>query len=177
MKNESATEMNNQTESLSRQGAQWATISFVLFIIMFASFGMKDKWVGMNFIIAYAAVSSHLALLPVIAALRSPTWAKVGGYTWAMFDTILAVAALNGVLDDTIFPYRLGLHVAVSVWPLGVALNNTGAIRWAGFALAAAMGIVPLLGSLVPPETMFIAMPFVFIWLGVIIWTLRKNKS
>lgn len=168
--------MNNQTEGSSKQSAQWATIAFVLNVILFASFGMKDKWEGMNFIIAYAAVGSHLALLPVIATLRSPTWAKVGGYTWAMFDTILAVASLNGITDDAIFPYRLGLHAAVAVWPLGVALHNKGVLRWAGFALALTIGIVPLIGPLVPPQTMFIALPFIFIWLGVIIWTFRKNK-
>ncbi len=177
MKNEPFTALNiDSTEFSSKQAAQWGVSAFVLFFIMFASFTLKDKWDGINFIIAYAGVGSHLALLPLIAVLRAPSWAKIGGYTWVMVDTILFVAALNGVADETIFPCRLGLHVAAATWPLGVALTNTKALRWAGFALAAALGIVPLLGSLVPPQAIFITMPFIFIWLGVIIWTLRKQK-
>jgi hypothetical protein len=176
MKNEQLKEMNSEsTEFSSKQGAQWAIISFVLFFIMFASFSLKGKLDGINFIIAYAGVGSHLALLPLISVLRCKTWAKVGGYTWAIVDIILFVAALNGLADETIFPCRLGLHVVAATWPLGVALTNTKALRWAGFALAAALGIVPLLGSLVPPQAIFVTMPFIFIWLGVIIWKLRKS--
>jgi hypothetical protein len=145
------------------------------FFVLFLSFGFINKWSGVIYITSWSAVLSHLSLLPVVAALPAPAWARVGGYTWAVFDTILAIATLHGVPIASITPWRLGLHVAAAIWPLGAALTNTGAVRWAGFLLSGALGVVPLLGPSLPPEAMMIAVPFIFLWLGVVGWKLKKS--
>ena len=167
--------INHSSDGFSPNAFIWTWIAIASFVVMFISIGLLEKWQGIKYVLTYSAVLSHLSLLPVVAALHAPPWAKVGGYTWAVFDTILVVASLHGVSDSIASPLRLGLHVVAAVWPLGVALTSNGFIRWAGYALAITIGIIPLLGSLVPPYTVFIVMPFIFIWLGTIAWKLRKN--
>ena len=165
--------MNQPLEASNKSASRWAVISMIAFAVMFGSFGFAGKISGIIYVTAWAAVLSHLALLPVVAAFPAPPWAKVGGYSWAVFDTILNIVALNGAPMETIMPWRLGLHVAVAVWPLGAAITNTGIVRWIGILFAASLAIVPLLGPGAPPQAMFIAVPFIFLWLGVCAWKLR----
>jgi len=143
----------------------WSLIAIVSFLLMFIAILLSDQWGGMRYVLTYCAVLSHLSLLPIVAALPAPVWSKAGGFAWSIFDTILVVASLHGISDSIVMPLRLGLHTVAAVWPLGVALTSTGFIRWAGYSLTITMGIVPLLGALVPPSTVFIVMPFVLIWL------------
>ena len=164
-------------ENTSRNAFIWTIIATIGFLGMFMSFGFAEKSEDMKYVLTFFAVLSHLALLPITASLTAPSWAKVGGYSWAIVDTILAIATLHGVDENIIKPMRLGMHTAVAVWPLGVGLANKGFIRWAGYSLAITIGVVPLLGKLVPPELMFIAAPFIFIFLGAIAWKFNKQNQ
>ena len=155
----------------------WTIIAIIGFLGMFFSFGFVEESEAMKYVLTYFAVLGHLALIPITYALAAPTWAKIGGYSWAIVDTILSIATLHGANDNVIQPLRLGMHTLIAVWPLGVAITSKGFIRWAGYLLAATIGVVPLLGKLVPSEIMFIAAPFIFIFLGAVAWKFKTEKG
>jgi hypothetical protein len=162
-------------EITSRAALTWTMIAIIGFLGMFISFGFAEKSESMKYVLTYFAVLSHLALIPITIALAAPGWAKLGGYSWAIVDVILAIATLHDADNHIIQPMRLGMHTLIAIWPLGVAIANKGFIRWAGYSLAATIGIVPLLGKLVPSELMFIAAPFIFIFLGAAAWKFKKE--
>jgi len=49
--------------------------------------------------LALLAVAEHLILLPVIAALPAPKWARAVGYGWLVLDIATDIMQLNGVVS------------------------------------------------------------------------------
>jgi hypothetical protein len=149
-------------------------LSFACFVAMFLSFAALQTFPQIIYLSTVLAIAFHVALLPIVAAIPAIGWTRVGGYTWVVADIILAVAGLNGVPIATIEPLRFGVHVALVMWPIGIAFANSGFLRWASWGFAITTGTVPLLGTLVPPSTRFIGMPFVVLWYVAIILALRR---
>src|SRR5436190_893298 len=63
----------------------------VLFAALFASIGAQAP----PPISPLLGLFGHLVLLPVVAALPAPPWARAAGYGWLIGDVVLNVAAWN----------------------------------------------------------------------------------
>jgi len=164
---------NTIFESTARSAYALTIVSIISFVGSMFLFGLTEQMEGAIYLFTLFAVVAHLALIPVVIALPAPTWAKIGGYTLAVVDTTLFVAALHGLPETVVTPLRYGAHVVAALWPLGVALTSTGFIRIPGYALAAAYASIPLLGALLPASANFIVVPLFLIWLGAVAWKLK----
>lgn len=95
----------------------------------------------------------HLAMLPVIAALPAPSWAKASGFTWVVVDNMLVLLSFYNAGTELISPLRLGVHLATATWIFGASIAHTGPLRWVGFLVVIAMAgvslIAPFLGNAV----------------------------
>ncbi|HET9906542.1 MAG TPA: hypothetical protein VFQ23_07870 [Anaerolineales bacterium] len=88
----------------------------------------------------------HLAMLPVIAALPAPLWAKVSGFTWVVVDNMLILLSFYSAREEIVTPLRMGVHLATATWIFGASMSHTGALRWVGFIVVIAMAGVSLIG-------------------------------
>jgi hypothetical protein len=164
-------------EMTFRSAYKWSIICLVAFLAMFVSFPLIQKFPNVIYLSTILAIVFHISLLPMVVAMPAPAWTKIGGFTWAVMDIIIAVAGLNGIPNATTEPLRFGVHVALVIWPVGIAMVNTGFIRWASILFAITTGSIPLLGTSVPPQTHFIGLPFILMWFVAMILTLRKLKN
>src|SRR5512140_883559 len=80
----------------------------------------------------------HLSLLPVVAALDAPEWAKGSGYAWIVVDNVIVFMGYFGVGSELIVPMRLGVHLAAVTWIAGASATAGGAIRVVGWLAAIA---------------------------------------
>jgi hypothetical protein len=156
---------------------KWSIVCFVAFLAMFVSFPLLQKFPNVIYLSTILAIVFHISLLPMVVAMPAPAWTKIGGYTWAVVDIILAVAGLNGVPNVTIEPLRFGVHVTLVIWPIGIAMVNAGFIRWASVLFAITTGAVPLFGTNVPAQARFIGLPFIIMWFIAMMLTFRKLKT
>jgi len=88
----------------------------------------------------------HLAMLPVIAALPAPAWAKASGFTWVVADNMLVMLTFYNAGSEIVQPLRMGVHLATATWILGASWNQTGAFRWIGLLVVLAMAGISLIG-------------------------------
>lgn len=129
-----------------------------------------------NFLAQLLFLGFHLALLPVVAALAAPVWARAAGYTWLVVDNVVVVMDINGVADSTTWPIRLGVHVAAATWILGVSFTTQhmptrtlGAL--AGVWLGGYSVIAPYVNN--DPLVFYPAAALLFLWLVVLVQTNR----
>ncbi|HLE96078.1 MAG TPA: hypothetical protein VI997_01800 [Candidatus Thermoplasmatota archaeon] len=153
----------------------WAWVSIVGFVALFGSFAIEGRGPWVPYVTAWGSAVGHLALFPLVAALPGVAWARPAGYMWASVDTILSVAALNGLPIGTSTELRLGLHVVVAFWLAAVALASTGGLRVAAGLFTVAIAIPSLFGPVLPPSALFAVMPFLFAFLFTVAVTLRRR--
>lgn len=98
----------------------------------------------------------HLALLPVVAALDAPAWAKGSGYAWIAVDNVIVFLSFFGVGADLIIPMRFGIHLAAAMWVFGASSAAGGALRGIGFVAAlsfvASSFVGPFVGAATAPQ-------------------------
>jgi len=128
-----------------------------------------------------AFVLYHLALLPVIAALPGPAWAKASGFAWIAFDNVLEVLALFGEGADLVVPLRWGIHLAMATWILGASGAQWGALRWIGFGVALAVTGVTFAGPFLPdralvPQTLGPAALLFIVWIALAGFRLARTQ-
>lgn len=167
--------------SLQRFASWSAYAAAALFAAMFASFGLPST-PAFDELKAALGVLSHAALLPVIAALAAPAWARTGGYAWALGDIVLNVATLNtiGLPAETqalVMGLRYGLHVCAAVWLLAAAAAARGLVRAASAALALALGGFSFVAPFVPPAALYPVMVLLVGWLVVLGRALGKGAA
>jgi len=83
-------------------------------------------------------ISYHLLMLPAVAALPAPDWAKAAGFAWMLADVVLDGAAFVGLPNGTGDSLRQGVHVLSAVWVL--AAGWTGGVGLA--VVGTLLGIV-----------------------------------
>lgn len=88
----------------------------------------------------------HLAMLPVIAALPAPSWAKTSGFAWVVVDNMLVLLSFYSAGEEIVTPLRMGVHLATATWIFGTSISHEGALRWVGFLVVIAMAGVSLIG-------------------------------
>lgn len=100
--------------------------------------------------IQYVAIVAHLLLLPVVACLPAPEWARAAGYGWIVVDNVLAVAAIEGVPYEHIEAMRHGLHIATAVWIFGASLGMQTVPRFLGLFVSFGLLVMSFADSQVP---------------------------
>jgi hypothetical protein len=122
--------------------------------------------------VTMAFVLFHLSLLPVVAALDAPAWAKASGYVWIAVDNVINFLSYFGVGADLVIPMRWGIHLACATWIVGASGSAAGAMRWVGFleavALAGASFIGPFVGQAMAGQTLGPAGLLLVIWLVLV---------
>jgi hypothetical protein len=98
-------------------------------------------------------IAYHLLMLPAVAALPAPEWARMAGYMWMLFDVILDTADMLDIQLD-ISRLRSGVHVVAAVWLVaggwqnGLTLGTIGTLHAAGFLVRLALQGRPMPGGL-----------------------------
>lgn len=89
----------------------------------------------------YLAVLFHLALLPLVAALPAPPWARAAGYGWVALDVAAGVMTAHGMDALSTTAMRHAAETMALPW-LAAASWRTG-----GVPRAVAVALVPLLAA------------------------------
>ena len=118
-------------------------IFFIAGLVVLISTNSIDNYVGsppINMtLVALFGVIFHLAMLPVIAALPSPSWAKASGFAWVVTDNMLVMLSFSGHGGDITLPLRWGVFIALSTWVFGASWFQEGVFRWVGLLVAIAL--------------------------------------
>lgn len=155
-----------------RFASRAALLAAVAFVLMFASFRLPASPAA-NEARMVVGVVAHAALLPVIASLAAPAWARVGGYAWAVGDIILITATVNAgaMPGDATFALvtalRYGLHVCAMIWLLALAWESRGAFGAASAVAGVALGGFSFVAPFVPAWGLYPAMVLVVVWLAL----------
>lgn len=111
----------------------------------------------------------HLSLLPVIAAMPAPEWARGSGYGWVVVDNVIVFMSYFGVGAELVTPMRMGVHLAAATWLVGASGAASGAFRWVGwagaFAFVAVSAIGPIVGSAMANQMLGPAGALLVTWL------------
>jgi len=118
-------------------------IFFIAGLVVLISTNSIDNYMGsppINMtLVALFGLIFHLAMLPVIAALPSPSWAKASGFAWVVTDNILVMLSFSGQGGDINLPLRWGVFIALATWIFGASWAQNGAFRWVGLLVAIAL--------------------------------------
>jgi len=126
-----------------------AAVFFIASMVVIFTMGLPEfegqPPLSINLFTAFGLIF-HLAMLPVIAALPAPAWAKASGFTWVVADNMLVMLTYYGDGSGIVQPLRMGVHLATTTWIFGASMAQQGAFRWVGFLVILAMGGVSLIG-------------------------------
>src|SRR3990172_1320637 len=142
-------EKNIMKDTLASKFAYASAVFFALGMIIAIGMGLPEfDGVPPLSVILFTlfGLIFHLAMLPVIAALPAPSWAKASGFTWVVVDNMLVLLSFYNAGTELILPLRMGVHLATSTWIFGASMAHTGALRWVGFLVVIAMAGVSLIG-------------------------------
>ena len=130
-------------DKLASKFAYTGAIFFIAGLVVLISTNSIDNYVGsppINMtLVALFGLIFHLAMLPVIAALPSPSWAKASGFAWVVTDNILVMLSFSGQGGDINLPLRWGVFIALATWIFGASWAQNGAFRWVGLLVAIAL--------------------------------------
>ena len=136
-------------DTLASTFAYVAAVCFIATMIIAIGMGLPEfegaPPLSVNLFTLFGLIF-HLAMLPVIAAVPAPTWAKASGFTWVVVDNMLVLLSLYNAGGEIVMPLRMGVHIATATWIFGASMSNTGALRWVGFLVILAMAGVSLMG-------------------------------
>ncbi len=136
--------------SIASKFAYLAALAFIAAIITSSVLLPPETYTGQPPLSVILSVSFfiifHLAMLPVISALRAPDWAKTSGIIWVAIDNMLEMMSFFGVAGELIIPMRWGIHLATATWLIGVGLEHRGFFRIFSFIVAALLIAVTLAG-------------------------------
>jgi hypothetical protein len=133
--------------------AYLAVLLFIVGILMASMLGPL-----MNFtpppsiqvtVVSLAFSAFHLSLIPVVAALPSPEWARATGYAWIAIDNVLVFMGFFGVGAEVIVPARWGVHLACATWMFGASASGSGGVKTVGYLAAAALVVVSYVGPFI----------------------------
>jgi len=131
-----------------------AAVFFVVGMALVIAAAPPPSYVGtpppVIIVATLAFLAFHLSLLPVVAALDAPEWAKASGYAWIAIDNMLNVMTYFGVDGELITPMRMGVHFAAASWIGGASMSAAGTRRVVGLLAALALVGASLVGPFVP---------------------------
>ena len=131
--------------SLAARGAFAGAALFVALIVTFSTIGAGQPSATTLLPMGVIGAAAHLVLLPVVAELPAPVWARAGGYARVAIDTMLNVASINGA-----------------------AAQAGGSVRALGLLLAALLMVHAFVSPWVPAWVIYIPFVLVPVWLTVV---------
>jgi len=130
-------------DKVASKFAYTGAVFFVATLVVIIVMGLPDKFEGSpplnETLFALFGLIFHLAMLPVIAALPSPSWAKASGFAWVVTDNMLIMLSFSGHGGDINLPLRWGVFIALTTWIFGASWTQSGAFRWVGLVVAIAL--------------------------------------
>ena len=153
---------------LAMRGAFAGAALFIALIVVFSTTDASQPSTAAVLLIGILGATSHLVLLPVVAALPAPGWARAGGYAWIAIDVMLNVASVNGADAGMIAALRLGGHVPAGLWMAMAGLQTGSGVRALGLPLGIVLILHAFASPWVPPWVLFIPFVLIPIWLAIV---------
>jgi hypothetical protein len=126
---------------------------------------------------ALFGVAMHGALVPVVATLPAPRWARRAGYAWLVVDIAANALTLGGTADGTTTAIRLAGHIGAAAWIVVASRKSSRPIRFVGSALAGWLFGYTVLAPVLPDAAFTPAVPLMLVWLGMIARSLRRGRD
>jgi len=149
---------------------------FVVLLVLFSMLGAGPPSTPMLIGMGVIGAAAHLVLMPVVAAMPAPQWARAAGYGWLVIDTMLNVASVNGLDPGIAGALRLGGHASSALWMATAAHNSTGAVRAIGWPLAVVLMIHAFAAPWAPAWVVFPPFVTIPVWL-VLVGRLMPARS
>jgi hypothetical protein len=108
--------------------------------------------------LAVLAVAQHLVVLPVVAALPAPAWARRAGYLWVVVDMGTDLAQLAGAPKPEYLTARLAINLVAALWIAVAAWHGRGTFRGIGLFVAVDFALYSFLGPF-SPKAFVVALP------------------
>ena len=160
------TDTNNT--KLAMRGAFTGAALFVALIVAFSTMDPNHPSTLTILLIGMVGVTSHLVLLPVVAALPAPGWVRAAGYAWIAIDVMLNVATINGADPVMVSALRLGGHVPAGLWIVAAAQEAGGAVAALGIPLGVVLAIHAIASPWIPAWVLFIPFVTIPVWLTIV---------
>ncbi|SEB45620.1 hypothetical protein [Paenibacillus sp. GP183] len=145
-----------------------AVLFFIRFVFFFLPQSISKGVQDGTMFGAILAVSEHMIMLPVIAALPAPQWSKAAGYGWIVIDMATDIMALNGVDPAIYISLRYGGHISAAVWFATASWTSRGAIRIFGLLTALNLGGYSFIAHYAPPVVLAPLSIWMIVWLILI---------
>src|SRR5262249_23715817 len=108
--------------------SKWAYAAAGLFVVAMAMLLMQPPPATFTgappaivIMVSAGFVIFHLSLLPVIAAMPAPEWARGSAYVWVVVDNVIVFMSYFGAGADLVTPMRMGVHLAAATWLVGAS--------------------------------------------------------
>lgn len=151
-----------------------ALLPIVLFIPSLVSFVVSEPgevWVE------YPGVLFHLAILPLIARMDAPQWARAAGYSWIAIDVLSGVMTMNDVEYDIAWPVRLGGHVLAGVWIATASyLAAHPVVRVVGVLTGVWLGGYSFVAEIAPEQVIYPAGLLIVVWFAALATLYRPDE-
>jgi hypothetical protein len=152
--------------------AAWAAfISFLGLAIAIGARGASAPPLhpdGLARLAAVFGVTMHAALVPVVATMPAPRWARRAGYAWIVVDIVANTMTLGGATEPVTTAIRLSGHLFAAAWIWSASQEWTGVRRAIGLALATWLAGYTVVAPVVPDAAFTPAVPLMLVWLGVV---------
>jgi hypothetical protein len=109
-----------------------------------------DQAAALVIALAVVAIAQHLVVLPVVAALPAPQWARLAGYGWLIVDMGTDLAQLAGTPKSTYLTARFIINLVAALWIAAASWRGRGAFRGVGLFVAADFACYSFLAFLSP---------------------------
>jgi hypothetical protein len=160
--------------NLAARAAYAGAVLFVV-LIVYSLLGIDQPSTPLFIAMGVVGAASHLVLLPVVAAMPAPEWARAAGYGWLVIDTMLSVASVNGLDPNLAGMLRLGGHASSALWMATVAQQSRGAVRAIGWPLAAVLMFHAVGARWIPTWVSFPPFVTIPVWLVFIGRSLQRR--
>lgn len=122
--------------------------------LLFISFHIEVWPITTGKMARVIGVGYHLLMLPSVAALPAPQWARAAGFGWMLMDAALNGAAYAGLDTATGDAFRQGVHILSAVWVIAAGWTGGGWLAAAGTLLGVVFLVrTALAGTNVTPRT------------------------
>ncbi len=119
----------------------------------------------------YVGILFHLSVLPLVARLHAPEWARAAGYGWLTLDVAAGALMINGISQETASAVRLGGHVLAGVWIVTASLLvKAVVVRVLGVAGGAWLGLYTFVAPVLPAGALGPASVLILAWFLSLAW-------
>ena len=102
---------------------------------LFASFHLPIPVLSTGRPARLIGIGYHALLLPAVADLPAPEWARSAGFAWMLIDIVLNGAAYIGFAEKVSDPLRQGVHLLSALWVIVAGWSNGPALGVLGTLL------------------------------------------